>query len=99
MHEPAYACLYGFAAVCMRADSPGHYQAPRQPMQIEVDVERFRVLQQGESSQSCHGVPDTAGPGVAKCARSPMRAAALLHLVCAGMVKHDESDRRLAPIR
>jgi alpha-beta hydrolase superfamily lysophospholipase len=60
MHEPAYACLYGFAAVCMRADSPGHDQAPRQPMQIEVDVERFRVLEQGEDSQLCHGVADTA---------------------------------------
>jgi hypothetical protein len=69
MHEPAYACLYGFAAVCMRADSPGHDQAPRQPMQIEVDVERFRVLEQGQDSQSCHGVADTADTW-----RSKMRA-------------------------
>ncbi len=38
-------------------------------------------------------------PGVAKRARSRKRDTALLHSVCAGMVKHDESDRRLAPIR
>ncbi len=68
MNRSMRACMVS-RRFALRADSQGHDQAPRQPMQIEVDVERFRVLQQGGSSQSCHGVPDTAGTW-----RSKMRA-------------------------